>query len=82
VLSLLTLNGYKKRKPDRSIEKYKARKVGRGFTQADCVNYDSDKMSSQMMHPETWRMILVTALAKGWKVRKWDVAAAYLKAKL
>jgi hypothetical protein len=70
------------RKPDRSIEKYKARKVGRGFTQEDGVNYDSDKTSSQMMRPETWRMILVTALAKGWKVRQWDVVAAYLQAKL
>jgi hypothetical protein len=27
-------------------------------------------------------MILVIALAKGWKVRQWDVVAAYLQAKL
>jgi hypothetical protein len=32
--------------------------------------------------PETWRMILVTGLANGWKVRQWDVIAAYLQAKL
>jgi hypothetical protein len=71
-----------KRKPDRSIEKYKARKVGRGFIQEDGVNDDSDKTFSQMMRLESWRMILVAALAKDWKVRQWVVVAAYLQEKL
>jgi len=71
-----------KRKPDGSIEKYKARKVGRGFTQEAGKSYDADKTFAQMMRPETFKMLLVVALFRGWEVRQWDVVAAYLQALL
>jgi len=71
-----------KRKPDGSIQKYKARKVGRGFTQEDGVSYDSDKIYAQMMRPETLKILLVIALHKKWTIRQWDVVAAYLQALL
>ena len=72
----------RKRKPDGSIEKYKARKVGRGFTQIEGINYDSDQTYAQMMRPETLKVLLVIALYKNWEIRQWDVIAAYLQATL
>jgi len=71
-----------KRKLDGSIEKYKARKVGRGFTQQDGINYDSDKTYAQMIRPETLKILLVLAMQKDWSIRQWDVVAAYLQALL
>jgi hypothetical protein len=52
-----------KRKPDRSIEKLKAWKVGRGFTQQLGVNYD--ETHAQTMRSESLRILLIIALAKG-----------------
>jgi hypothetical protein len=52
-----------KRKPHRSIKKFKARKVGRGFTQQLGVNYD--ETHGQTMRPESLRILLISALAKG-----------------
>jgi len=69
-----------KRKPDGSVEKYKARKVGRGFTQEQGINYD--ETYSQMMHLETFKILSVIALYKNWDIRQWDVVAAYLQATL
>ena len=71
-----------KRKLDGSIEKYKARKVGRGFTQEDGINYDSDKTYAQMMRPETFKISLIIALHNNWAIRQWDVVAVYLQAYL
>ena len=34
------------------------------------------------MRPETFKMLLIIALYKGWKIRQWDVIAAYLQADL
>lgn len=51
-----------KRKPDSTIEKYKDRKVARGFTQVDEVNYDSEHTYAQMMRPQTLKKILIVAL--------------------
>lgn len=69
-----------KRQPDGSIETYKVRNVGRGFTREHGVNYD--KTYSQMMRPETFKILLVIALYYGWDVRQWDVVAEYLQALL
>ena len=59
-----------KRKPDGSIEKYKAWKVGRGFTQEAGKSYDSDQPFTQMMRPEIFKMLLVITLYKNWKIRQ------------
>jgi len=71
-----------KRKPNGTTEKYKARKVGRGFTQEAGISYDTDKTYAQMMRPETLKILLVIALHRGWVIRQWDVVAAYLQATL
>jgi hypothetical protein len=42
------------------VEKFNARKVGRGFTQEHKINYD--ETYAQMIRPETWRILLVIAL--------------------
>jgi hypothetical protein len=55
------------RKPDRSI-KFKAREVSRGFTQQLGVNYD--ETHAQTMWSESLRILLIIALAKGWKIRQ------------
>jgi len=59
-----------KRKPDRSIEKYKARKVGRGLSQEEGVSYDADQTFAQMMRPETFKILLVIALHRNWAIRQ------------
>ena len=69
-----------KRKNDGTIEKFKARKVGRGFTQIEGVNFD--ETYAQMMRPETLKILLIVALYREWEVRQWDVIAAYLQAQL
>jgi hypothetical protein len=69
-----------KRNANRIVEKFNARKVGRGFTQEYGINYD--KIYAQMMRPETWRMLLVVAMYRDWDIRQWDVIAAYLQADL
>jgi len=71
-----------KRKLDGIIQKYKARKVGRGFSQEAGKSYDSDQTFAQMMRPETFKMFLVLALYHNWTIRQLDVVAAYLQAPL
>jgi hypothetical protein len=44
------------------------------------VNYEDT--SAKMARLETWRILFIIALAKGWKVRQWDIVAAYLQAEL
>jgi len=69
-----------KRKADGTIEKFKARKVGRGFTQEEGVNYD--ETYTQIMRMESFKILLVIALYRNWAIRQWDVVAAYLQALL
>jgi hypothetical protein len=69
-----------KRNPNESIEKFKARKVGRGFYQEKGINYD--KTYAQMTRLETWRVMLTVALSKRWRIRQWDAVAAYLQLNL
>ena len=69
-----------KRRADGSIEKYKARKVGRGFTHQEGINYD--ETYAQMMRTQTFKILLVIALHRDWAIRQWDVVAAYLQALL
>jgi len=54
--------------------------VGRGFTQEQGINYE--ETYSQMMRPETFKILLVIVLYKDWDILQWDVVAAYLQATL
>ena len=64
-----------------TITRYRARKVGRGFTQEYGLNYH--ETFSQMARSELWRILLTIAInTPGWTVRQWDVKAAYLQANL
>lgn len=62
-------------------KKDKTSKVGKGFTQEDGINHDSDKTYAQMMRSETLKILLILAMHKGWSIR-WDVVTAYLQALL
>ena len=63
-----------------NITRYRARKVGRGFTQEYGLNYH--ETFSQMARSESWRVLLTLAINHGSKVLQWDVKAAYLQADL
>ena len=63
-----------------NITRYRARKVGRGFTQEYGLNYH--ETFSQMARSESWRVLLTLAINHGWTVLQWDVKAAYLQADL
>ena len=69
-----------KRKADGTVEQYKARKVGRGFSQVKGVNYK--ETNAQTMQIETFRILLALSIQRGWKMYQWDVVAAYLQAPL
>ena len=63
-----------------NITRYRARKVGRGFTQEYGLNYH--ETFSQMARSESWRVLLTLAIHHEWMVMQWDVKAAYLQANL
>ena len=64
-----------------SITRYRARKVGRGFTQEYGLNYH--ETFSQMARSESWRILLTIAVnTPEWTVMQCDVKAAYLQADL
>ena len=63
-----------------NITRYRARKVGRGFTQEYGLNFH--ETFSQMARSESWRILLTLAINHGWEVLQWDVKAAYLQADL
>ena len=64
-----------------NITRYRARKVGRGFTQKYGLNYH--ETFSQMAQSESWRVLLAIAVnTPNWTVMQWDVKAAYLQADL
>ena len=63
-----------------NITRYRARKVGRGFTQEYGLNYN--ETFSQMARSESWRVLLTLAINHEWTVTQWDVKAAYLQADL
>jgi hypothetical protein len=69
-----------KRKRDGSIEKYKARKFARGFSQMPGMHYD--ETFAPIARTETWKLILLLALYGQWEIEQWDVEAAYLNAPL
>lgn len=68
-----------KRKADGSVGKFKARKVGRGYTQQLGIDYNETR--AQTMRTQTMKGPMVIALAKGRKIRQRGYGA-YLRADL
>ncbi|WVZ85267.1 hypothetical protein U9M48_032214 [Paspalum notatum var. saurae] len=65
-----------KLKPDRSLDRYKARWVLRSFSQQEGIDFD--QTFSPVIKPATIRVVLSLALAANWSVRQLDVKNAFL----
>ncbi|RVW39718.1 Retrovirus-related Pol polyprotein from transposon RE1 [Vitis vinifera] len=64
-----------KRKPDGSIDHFKARFVPKGFRQRPGINYH--ETFSHMVKLTTLRLILALAISFGWSLRQLDVNNAF-----
>jgi len=69
-----------KRNPDKSIERFKARLVVRGFMQQHGVDFD--ETFSQTCRYESIRALLALAAAKGYFILQSDVKTAFLHSEL
>ncbi|WVZ71260.1 hypothetical protein U9M48_019869 [Paspalum notatum var. saurae] len=65
-----------KLKHDRSLDRYKARWVLRGFSQQEGIDFD--QTFSPVIKPATIRVVLSLALAANWSVQQLDVKNAFL----
>jgi len=65
-----------KRRADGSIDRYKACRVARGFTQQEGINYI--ETFSPVVKPTTVRLILTIIVTCGWFIHQLDVHNAFL----
>ena len=70
----------RKRGPDGSVQKYKARIVAQGFTQVEGLDYD--QTFAPVVKLSTFRAILAIAVQQNLTIHQMDVKAAYLNGKL
>lgn len=66
--------------PDGSLERYKARRVVRGFTQRTGVDFG--ETFTPVVKPATIRTVLTLVAASGWSTRQLDVSNAFLHGNL
>ena len=65
-----------KRKLDGTIDRYKARLVGKGFKQRYGIDYEDT--FSPVVKAATIRLIVFIAVSRGWSLRQLDVQNAFL----
>ena len=65
-----------KLKADGSIERYKGRVVGKGFTQV--LGHDFDETFAPVARYESLRLLIAIAAWKGWHPQQMDVKSAFL----
>jgi hypothetical protein len=65
-----------KLRADRTLDRYKARWVLRGFTQRPGVDYD--ETFTPVVKPATVRTVLATAVSRTWPLQQLDVKIAFL----
>ena len=65
-----------KRKPDRSIERFKARLVAQGFSQRKHDDYDLT--IAPVMHVSSLRTLIALAARDRAHIRSWDISQAFL----
>ena len=73
---------YKIKFRDGVFEKFKARLVGRGFTQIEGVDYDPEGTSSPVARNSTFMACIAEAAKMGYILKEFDVKSAYLLADL
>ena len=69
-----------KHSTDRSIEKYKARIMARGFSQREGVDYD--ETFAHVAHFTTIRTIIALASAMRWRLYQMDAKIAFLNGEI
>lgn len=69
-----------KRNADRSISKYKAWLVAKGYVQRHGIDYD--EIFAPVARVETIRMVIVLAASRSWEIHHLDVKTAFLHREL